>query len=67
MSNETIIMSDFAKASWAKYLARMPLPKMEHNWMISPESDANFRQELRDFCASAAPRVHHQDAIQEVG
>ena len=63
-------MSDFAKASWARYLARMPQFKMEHNWMITPESEANLRQELRNFCASAAttPRVDHldQDAIQEV-
>ena len=54
-------MSDFAKASWARYLARMPQFKMEHNWMITPESEANFRQELRNLCASAAPRVDNDE------
>jgi hypothetical protein len=63
-----IMMSDFAKASWAKYMARMPQFKAENNWMMST-SQQDFRQELRDFCASVAttPRVDHGDEIvQEV-
>ena len=55
-------MDNFAKESWARYLARMPQIKPEHNWMTSAEASANFRQQVKDLYDSRANTPRHMDA-----
>ena len=67
-SSGHVEMSDFARRSWANYLARMPQPRMEYNWMIENFSLDHYKQDLLDICASAAttPRVdrdHHNEEV----
>jgi hypothetical protein len=56
-------MDNYEFASW---LARMPLQsKQEHNWMMSSEPIASFRQQVNNMYNLSTNTPHQLDMDQE--